>query len=294
MKRKFSSPSRQAGPDLAPRKQLGQHFLRDERAIEAIVGTINSHRSALSSPHAHEIGPGEGILTRPLLAAGWNLTCVEKDPRSVELLTRDLLPSYPKSLDLVNADILRWDPPMTSSGERALCVGNIPYYITSDILLWLCSHRDHYSAAILMVQKEVADRLVARHQSKEYGRLSVRMQLLFSIRTVLTVPARAFFPPPKVDSAVIELRPTDFSFPTPEQDKQFERFTATLFSARRKMLRRGLALFLETHLPSQELQEQFWSYASSLDVQPETRPDAIAPSTILALHQFVWENRLHD
>lgn len=140
-----------------------------------------------------------------------------------------------------------------------------------------------------MVQDEVADRLNAKEKTKDYGRLTIKMQLNFKIEKIIFVPASAFVPQPKVNSAVILMTPNDFSFASEQQEKSFERFTATLFSARRKMLRRALATQLTQLQDKKGAQAvaDFWSHANQLGVFEDTRPDAIGPHDILKLYEFI-------
>lgn len=277
--------------DLRPNKNLGQHFLRDEGVLNAIVQAANQIVLANKLPKTCiEIGPGEGVLTKKLLLDGWEVLALEKDARSVQGLRATLANQHPGALTVVETDVLKWDP--ASAPAVSLCIGNIPYYITSDILLWFAKNSQKYAGGVFMVQKEVADRIPSPPGSKDYGRLSVRMQLMFSCRRLFVVPASAFMPPPKVDSAVIEMLPTGFRFGGESEDRIFDSFTATLFSARRKMLRRVLASTLESLFREKpDKVELFWNEALKLGVFPETRPDAISPQAILALHELLKQLR---
>jgi 16S rRNA (adenine1518-N6/adenine1519-N6)-dimethyltransferase len=187
---------------------------------------------------------------------------------------------HPAQLVVRNEDILKFKP----NPDGQLCVGNIPYYITSDIVLWFIEHIECFSGAILMVQDEVASRLASKPRSKEYGRISVRVQLQCDVQKALFVPAKMFSPPPKVDSAVIVLRKKPNPFKDADEVKRFEKFTAVLFSARRKMLRRVLADRInETN------SEQLWKTLNAAQVMPETRPDALSPEQILSLFRALAE-----
>lgn len=272
--------------ELGTVKSLGQHFLRDVKVVEKIIDEAEIQSRWLDEKTCIEIGPGPGVLTKPLLEKGWKVTAIEKDSVAVKGLTEILQPKFPDALTVENEDILDWKP---NFPIKKLCIGNLPYYITSPILFWYCDNRDKFGPAIFMVQNEVADRLVAKHNSKAYGRLTVRIQLLCNVQKLFVVPPGAFSPPPKVNSAVVLLSPKEFSFGSEEEDKDFSAFTTTLFSARRKMLRRVLKETLEEFevlLPGSE--ELFWNAASQLKILPETRPDAIAPAGIFFLHQYFW------
>lgn len=271
---------------LKPKKALGQNFLTDANIIQTMADHIALLAKQHDTHYVHEIGPGAGALTQALLARGLDVTAFETDERAVAGLQHTLGLKYPNTLHVVRNNILKVDPKEYHSHPRTLCVGNIPYYITSPILLWFCEHREHYVNGTFMMQNEVAQRLQAASSTKDYGRLTVKLQLLFSIQPVCFVPAKAFHPKPKVDSAVVSLSPQEFSFASPSQEKAFERFCAMLFSARRKMLRRVLAAALQAREQAQ--QTLFWEQAATLGVEPQTRPDAISPTTMLALFSL-WQ-----
>jgi 16S rRNA (adenine1518-N6/adenine1519-N6)-dimethyltransferase len=262
--------------ELETHKNLGQHFLNHPPTIEKIAA-ICDHFAPVSQ--ALEIGPGSGALTLELLKRGLKVSAIEKDPRAANLL-KGLQKLHPEMLEVVQEDILKYQPVKDMPGQ--LCLGNIPYYITSDIVLWFIEHMECFTGAILMVQDEVATRLASPSGSKEYGRISVRVQLQCSVEKALFVPAKMFSPPPKVDSAVIILRKKPNPFVSLDEIKKFERFTAVLFSARRKMLRRVLADRLNSTNSG-----AFWMAAESLGVAPETRPDALSPDQILGLFRAV-------
>ena len=269
---------------LETKKNLGQHFLNHAPTISKIADLalgFEGHPSVL------EIGPGSGALTLELLKKGCRVEAVEKDTRAAQLLQSLSQDQLGKGeLQVHNADILTFKPKPHPSGHPQLCVGNIPYYITSDILLWFLDNIDSFVGGVFMVQDEVGSRLASGPGSKEYGRISVRVQLQCSVEKALFVPAKMFSPPPKVDSAVIVLRKKINPYRSEEEVKKFERFTALLFSARRKMLRRILADRLNS--PNKETglvgdSELFWKSLIGIGIAPETRPDALSPDQILSL-----------
>jgi 16S rRNA (adenine1518-N6/adenine1519-N6)-dimethyltransferase len=277
---------------LEAKKSLGQNFLKDDFVISRIVdevidcAKINSNHLSL----VHEIGPGSGAITGPLLQNGLSILALEKDRRSLEGLEKTLQIQYPGKLNLIETDILKFDPTQSLDGmknpqEKPVCFGNIPYYITSDILFWFCKNKGFYSSGLFMMQNEVADRLQAKSGTKDYSRLSVKMQLNFKIKKCFVVPAEAFVPRPKVDSAIVQLIPTEFSFSSREEEVKFETFCATLFSARRKMLRRVLSSFLQEK--TAEETAEFWKKTNEVGVKEDTRPDAIPPQAILSLFQIM-------
>lgn len=294
MRRQFGNVERRtknSGLNLAPKKSLGQHFLRDEHVLMRIVQETESLLTDKSCKICDEIGPGEGVLSKQFLTSGWRVHAIEKDSRSVELLQGTLQKEFADRFACIQSDILKWEPPFRPNA-LPFCVGNLPYYITSDILLWFSAYRKNYAAGIFMIQKEVAERIQARSGTKAYGRLSVRLQLCFDCAMLFTVPASAFFPPPKVDSAIIRLVPNGFEFNGADDERAFEGLTATLFSARRKMLRRALAGILGSHFEkNSEREMSFWKALEKHNIFPETRPDAIPPQAILALHRLLCQMR---
>jgi len=183
---------------IRPKKSLGQHFLHDAEIIRKIADAIPTE----GEPHLIEIGPGTGTLTRELLRRFSSMTAVEVDQRAVDLLAA----KFP-DLEVIHEDILRisWDELL--KGKTAVhVVGNLPYYITSQILFALLDQREKLQGATLMMQKEVAERLVASDSNKQYGILSVQTQLMSTPKLLFDVSSRAFSPPPKVTSSVVQIR----------------------------------------------------------------------------------------
>ncbi len=267
---------------LQAKKSLGQNFLKDTSVIDKICSFIHDLCIKHKINNIHEIGPGSGALTRQLLHCGVPILAIEKDKRAIEGLQETLAVEFPDKLTLLEYDILKYTPDVSLSGELPFCVGNIPYYITSDILFWFTNHKSYYSHGVFLVQKEVADRLVAKPGTKEYSRLSVKIQLNFDVKKLFLVPASSFIPVPKVDSTFIHLVPKRAFFLVAEEEKKFETFCAMLFSARRKMLRRVLQAQRNQWDDLSEC--AFWSKLKDFSIQEDTRPDAISPENILGLY----------
>ena len=218
-----------AAAGITARKSFGQHFLLDLNITRKIV------RLAGVSPGETviEIGPGPGGLTRALLEAGAHIVAVEKDARFVPML-EELGAHAPGRLRLINEDALEAALPAS-----APIVANLPYNVATPLLIgWLTGPLQPRSMT-LMFQKEVADRIVAGPGSKTYGRLSVLAQALTDPRIVMDLPARAFTPPPKVASAVVQLTPRADRLSADLAD-HLQRLTAAAFGQRRKMLRSSL------------------------------------------------------
>ncbi len=223
-----------AAHGLAARKGLGQHFLLDLN----LTGRIARLAGDLRGITVFEVGPGPGGLTRALLStAAQKIIAVEKDPRCLKALA-PLVEAFPERLSLIEGDALDLDLSALSPPPRAI-VANLPYNVGTPLLVGWLKNMAAFESLTLMFQAEVADRLLAAPGTKAYGRLSVITQFCCEGKRVLTLPARAFTPPPKVDSAVVRLtprrdRPQDISFAA------MERVTAAAFGQRRKMLRASL------------------------------------------------------
>jgi 16S rRNA (adenine1518-N6/adenine1519-N6)-dimethyltransferase len=222
---------------LAARKSLGQNFLLDLN----LAARIARAAEPLDGVTVFEVGPGPGGLTRALLSLGaGRVIAVERDARAIAAL-EDIAAHYPGRLDIVAADALAFDPrPLLPPGPVRI-VANLPYNIATALLVsWLQIEPwpPWYDRAILMFQREVAERIVAEPRSKNYGRLSVLVQWRCQARILFDVNASAFVPPPNVTSSLVRLAPR--TEPMPCDGRLLERVTAAAFGQRRKMLRQSL------------------------------------------------------
>lgn len=218
---------------LAARKSFGQHFLLDLNVTRKIA------RLAEAGPETVviEVGPGPGGLTRALLETGAPVIAVEKDERFAPLL-QEVSDAAGGALRVVLGDALDAHEAELAGGPAQI-VSNLPYNVGTPLLLkWLIGPWRPVSLT-LMFQKEVADRIVAGPGDGAYGRLAVIAQATSHARMVMEVPARAFTPPPKVDSAVVRLTPRE-DRPAPERLDALQKITAAAFGQRRKMLRASL------------------------------------------------------
>jgi 16S rRNA (adenine1518-N6/adenine1519-N6)-dimethyltransferase len=220
--------------DLMARKSLGQHFLCDLNLTRRIAECASDVKDCT----VFEIGPGPGGLTRALLDTdAKKIIAIEKDRRCIEALA-DLVTASNKRLEVIEGDALKIDLTKLAKPPYAI-VANLPYNIGTELLIGWLKQMPAYRSLTLMFQAEVADRIVAEPGSKAYGRLSVIAQFCCDVELALHIPARAFTPPPKVDSIVVHLtpredRPKDISLDT------LEKITAAAFGQRRKMLRSSL------------------------------------------------------
>ena len=222
---------------LRPKKSLGQNFLFDLN----LTARIARAAEPLENITVVEVGPGPGGLTRALLALGARrVIAIERDPRAINALA-EIAARYPGRLDIVAGDALEIDPREQLGPERARVVANLPYNIATPLLVgWLTAEPwpPWYDSLVLMFQREVAERIVAKPGSKAYSRLSVLAGWRTEATILFDVARSAFVPPPKVTSSVVRLTPR----PVPAQCDAvaLQRVTEAAFGQRRKMLRQSL------------------------------------------------------
>jgi 16S rRNA (adenine1518-N6/adenine1519-N6)-dimethyltransferase len=223
--------------------KLGQHFLSNEAAAKRIVEALGD----VSQSTVLEIGPGRGVLTSLLASRTRRLIAIELD-RVLAAQLRMKFALYP-NVEIIEGDVLAIDfstlfgpkpgasrPGLVQTPEPVPVVGNIPYYITSDILLRLFEFRQNFSTIVVMVQKEVADRLAAAPGSRDYGLLSATAQLYAKVETLFTLPPGAFSPPPKVHSSVVRLSMSSRVDALHVEEEGFVKFLKLSFGQKRKTL----------------------------------------------------------
>ena len=215
------------------RKRFGQNFLNDRQVIERIVSTISPKKD----DDIVEIGPGKGAITFPLLEQLNKLNVVEIDRDLIALLQS----SQNTKLIIHEADALSFDYSHVSNNLRV--VGNLPYNISSPLLFHLISQKDNIIDMTFMLQKEVVDRIVAKNNCKNFGRLSVVMQSFFDVELIFTVPRESFMPQPKIESAIVYLKTRQK--PLIDDIKLLEKVVKICFSQRRKTLKNCLKSYLD-------------------------------------------------
>lgn len=231
------------------RKRFGQHFLHDAGVVRRIVEAI----APRPDDFVLEIGPGRGALTLPLAERAGRLEVVEID--------RDLAAALPEARIKVHvADALEFDYGALPEGARI--VGNLPYNISTPLLFRLAGHAGRFRDLHFMLQREVVERMVAAPSTPDYGRLSVMLQARFRMQMLFRVPAGVFWPPPKVESAVVRMLP--LAEPVDAGAPGFADLVRRAFSARRKTLRNALGL------DEAQLRE--------LGFDPKLRPENLAPA----------------
>lgn len=246
--------------ELSAVKALGQHFLLDTNLIDRIARVAGP----LDGVHVIEVGPGPGGLTRALLAHNAaSVTAIEKDTRCVAAL-EGLVAAADGRLKVIGGDALAIDLADLTPSPRRI-VANLPYNVATVLLLqWFRRgpFEGHaFDRFVVMVQKEVADRLAAKPSTKDYGRLSVAAQWHCTVKSEFNVAPSAFTPPPKVQSSIVTLSPREHP-PAPAEWRWLESVTAAAFNQRRKMLRSAL---------------KSWNFDfAALGIDPEARAENLS------------------
>jgi 16S rRNA (adenine1518-N6/adenine1519-N6)-dimethyltransferase len=223
-----------ASHGLSARKSLGQHFLLDMNLTRRIAQSAGD----LSHGTVIEIGPGPGGLTRAILESGAaHVVAIERDHRAVAI-AQELAQYYPGRLEVIDGDAMKVDIATLGQTPRRI-IANLPYNISTPLLIQWLSRIDAFASITVMLQKEVVDRLAAAPGTSDYGRLSVIAQWLCDVEPLFNVDRRAFTPPPAVTSTVVRLTPKASPLPAGSY-KALETVTAAAFGQRRKMLRSSL------------------------------------------------------
>jgi 16S rRNA (adenine1518-N6/adenine1519-N6)-dimethyltransferase len=267
---------------VQPRKQFAQHWLKSEKALSSIVKAADCQEN----DRILEIGPGTGILTKRLLPLVDSLVAVEIDRDLCKLLVKQL--GQRENFLLLQGDFLTLDvgsqlTAFPKFSKQNKVVANIPYNITGPIIEKLLGtianpNPEPYDSIVLLIQKEVAERLYAKPGSRTFGALSVRVQYLADCELICHVPAGAFYPPPKVDSAVVRLVPRQIEIPA-NDPKKLENLVKLGFGAKRKMLRNNLQSVIERDRLTQLLEQ--------LNINPQVRAEDLSVAQWVSLVNLV-------
>ena len=219
---------------IIAKKSLGQNFLIDKNVIDKIIQITKIHKKNIL-----EIGPGTGNLTEYILQEKPNyLTVIEKD----ENLCQKLFLRFKDKIKIINNDVLKENLEMINSNEKFTVFGNLPYNISTEIICrWVLNLKETYwfDELILMFQKEVADRIIAKENTSQFGRLAVLMNWRLNIKKVFDIGPNSFSPKPKIDSSVLHFTPKN-EFQKFKNSKNIEIVTRTFFNQRRKMIKNPL------------------------------------------------------
>jgi len=260
---------------MRPKKHLGQHFLRDARAVARIVASLEVE----AGMRVLEIGPGPATLTRPLHRAGCAVTVVEPDPEMTAYL-RDV--GFQPAIEIVEADFLEVPLDRVIAGETRV-VSNLPYNVSVPITARLLMRAAEIPTMVLMYQKEVAERVRAEPGGKIYGPISVLVGQLYACDLHFNLKPGAFFPPPKVMSQVVRLRRRATPMIAPHQLGRMTSLVRFLFTHRRKMLGARLKSWSEDWTNVETLLESL----KKCGLDPRARPENLSPADFAAwLHEI--------
>lgn len=262
--------------DLQAKKQLGQNFLSDPSTAEMIV----SRARIRATDTVLEIGPGLGALTFPLAKCARQVIAIEKDHQIAGILKSLIAGSRLSHVTIIENDILKVNVNEIAdqAGHPLVVMGNLPYNISSQVLIQLIQNRKAVSRAILMFQKELAERITSNPGVKDYGRITVMLKYCADVSTIATVKSHLFFPKPKVDSEVVEIR-FKTRLPWPADDEVFlSRVIQASFGKRRKTLKNALSsssLAISGQLAEQALAGAF--------IVPSRRAETLSIAEFVAL-----------
>lgn len=254
------------------KKKFGQHFLINPVILAELIQQIDPQ----PNEHLVEIGPGSGALTTKLLPLVQGITAIEIDPTVIPVLRANC--NHSTKLTIYLADILQFDFQQLPTSYRL--VGNLAYNIATPLLFRLIHYRTKIPEIYVMLQKEVADRIVAQPDSKNYGRLTVMLQYYFTAEILLSVPASAFAPVPQIESSFIRLVPQVYQPLLLQQQHIFAQLVAQAFQHRRKTIQNNL----KTHFSPAQL--------IALNIDPQARAENLTVEDFVKLSQQLSETTL--
>ncbi len=251
-----------------PKKNFGQNFLTDQIILGRIIDalSLNKHDEVL------EIGCGKGALTERILAKEVNLRGVEIDRDLIEEL--NLIKLKNRNLHVLNEDILKINLKDISESKLRI-VGNLPYNISSKIMLWSIKNKDMIEDVHFMLQKEFAERLISSPNKKSYGRLSILAQLFFNVEELFDVPSESFFPEPKVDSLFLRLKPKENKDLEYLDIECLQNVTLKAFTKRRKKISSGL----KELLTKEDLKK--------INIDPGLRPENLSIADYISITKYI-------
>ena len=262
------------------KKSLGQNFLTDEEVLNDIVRCADIKKDDF----VLEIGPGIGVLTRKLAETGANVKAVEIDSSLMPILNETL--SGFDNVQIINADFMKTDvlDLFGNTNKKIKVAANLPYYITTPILMRLLENKNIISSITIMVQKEVAERLTAKSGGKDYGAVTLAVSYRAKAEITRIVPSSCFMPPPKVDSAVVHLKILDEPAVKVSDEKMLFRLIKGGFALRRKTLQNSL--FAGAGIPKEQTLEAL----NALGFSPKIRGEALSLEDYANLTEFFEKN----
>lgn len=254
------------------KKRLGQNFLVDEEILDKIIEVADLSKDDM----VIEIGPGMGTLTKKLAEKAQKVLAIELDERLVKLLQETL--AHLKNVAIIQGDILKINlkelikSRAQSPRSKVKVVANLPYYITTPIIIHLLKAREVLSNIVVMVQKEVGRRMVAKPRTKDYGALSILVQYYTKPRITIKVPRNAFLPEPEVDSCVVNLEVLEKPAVEVEDEELFFKVARTAFEQRRKALKNALSHSRDLRLSKEKVLE----ILEKADIKPLRRGETLS------------------
>ncbi len=248
------------------KKRLGQHFIVDNNIIDKLV----RHIAPSSKDILLEIGPGDGAMTMSLINKVKQMILIEKDECLMETL-RKIINVSPGSL-IINNDILNYD--LSKHTEKIRVIGNLPYNISTEIIFKMYPYQNIIDIHF-MLQREVVDRIIAKQDTKNYGRLSVMTQAYFEVKKLFNISEHVFIPKPKVKSSFIRLIPKKSIFENKDHENIFFEIVKVAFSGRRKMIKRSL----KEYFSDKELKE--------MEINPDSRAENLSLDDYILISRYV-------
>ncbi|MDO8536076.1 MAG: 16S rRNA (adenine(1518)-N(6)/adenine(1519)-N(6))-dimethyltransferase RsmA [Candidatus Omnitrophota bacterium] len=264
--------------DFSPLKRFGENYLIDGNVKDKII----AEAFAGDGDTILEIGPGFGALTIDLASSGAAVFAVEKDKKAFEIL-KDLVGDGLPKLKIFNEDILDFDIKSIFTGRKIKVVGNLPYYITTPVIEYLIENREIVESALILMQKEVADRLLAPEGSKERGSISCFVQYYTKPEYLSTINRHSFHPVPGVDSALLRLKVLDKPAYHVKDEQIFFKIVRGAFNQRRKSIINSLSRESVLNIPKDELM----SILKKLNIDPTSRPQVLSLSSFASIANSV-------
>ena len=264
--------------DFAPLKRFGENYLIDGNVKNKIVAEVR----ACKGETVLEIGPGLGQLTIDLASSGASVFAVEKDKKAYEIL-KDIVKDKLPLLKICNEDILEYDLGKIFTGNKIKVVGNLPYYITTPVVEYIIENRAIVESALILMQKEVAERLLAPEGSKERGSISCFVQYYTEPEYLLTINRHSFYPVPEVDSSLLRLKIRDKPACEVKDESIFFKIIRGAFNQRRKSIINSLSRESVLNLPK----DQLMSILKDLNIDPTIRPQELPLSAFASISNAV-------
>ncbi len=252
---------------FSPLKRFGENYLIDGNIKDKIIAALDVSKNDT----ALEIGPGLGALTIDLARAGGHVFAVEKDRKALEILKNLVGQDFP-DLELLNEDILKFDIKKTKTSKKIKVVGNLPYYITTPVIEWLIGNRASISCAVIMVQREVALRMLAGPGTKDYSAFSCFVQYYTKPEYIHTVKRTCFYPAPEVDSALVRLDIPGKPSIEVDDEAAFFRVVRGAFNQRRKSIINSLSRKTVLDISKEKLS----AILSRVGISPTARPETLS------------------